>query len=134
VTQTIILSGSAQRFKAKQLIDVAPPNAVVKVDAPRRTVDQNSLMWALLSTLSRAKPEGRTHTPEVWKALMMNACGYEVQFLMGLDGNPFPHGFRSSKLSKDQMSELIEFIHSYAARHGVALSDEVPTKRTDGLA
>jgi hypothetical protein len=124
MTQTLIMSSSSRRFEAKRLIDLAPDYAVVKIDAPRRTVDQNALMWALLSTISRAKPDGRTHTPEVWKALMMNACGHEVQFLMGLDGNPFPHGFRSSKLGKDQMTELIEFIFSYAAQHGIVLTDE----------
>lgn len=64
------------------------------------------------------------HTPEIWKALFMSACGHQVQFVNGLDGLPFPVGFRSSKLDKDQMGELLECIQEYAARHGVNLSDE----------
>ena len=51
--------------------------------------------------------------------MFMHACGHAVQFESGLDGKPFPTGFRSSKLSKSQMSDLIEFIHAYAASNGV---------------
>ena len=69
-------------------------------------------------------PEGRRHTPEVWKALFMNACGHDVQFETGLNGSPFPVGFRSSRLSKGQMSELIEFIYAKGAEWGVEWSDE----------
>jgi len=80
-------------------------------------------MWAMLSDISRAKPDGRVHTPDVWKALFMSACGHEVQFLMGLDGNPFPAGFKTSKLRKDQMADLITFIAEYGDTHGVKWQD-----------
>ena len=80
-------------------------------------------MWALLSDIARAKPEGRRHTAEIWKCLFMAACGHAVQFEQGLDGAPFPIGFRTSRLTKEQMSDLIEFIHAYAAKHGVKLED-----------
>ena len=122
--QTIILSTPRQRAMARRLIDLAPDRAVVNIREERRTNAQNDLMWSLLSDLSRAKPEGRTHTPDMWKALCMAACGHEVQFLMGLDGNPFPVGFRSSRLSKAQMSELIEFIFAWGSERGVRWSNE----------
>ena len=121
--QTVILAGDPQRALAKRLIDLAPQGAVVNVREAGRTLDQNARMWAMLSDVSRAKPEGRTMTPELWKALFMNACGHEVQFLNGLDGQPFPHGFRSSRLSKAQMGELMEFISAYGAQHGVRWSE-----------
>lgn len=121
--QTLILAGQPQRALAHDLIDRAPQGAVVNIREARRTLDQNALLWALLSDLSRAKPEGRAHTPEMWKALAMHACGHAVQFENGLDGQPFPVGFRSSRLSKAQMSELIEFIIAYGAQHGVVFSD-----------
>lgn len=122
--QTIILRGPSQRQLAKQLIDKAPIDAVVNVRAAKRTLDQNAKMWAMMSDLSRAKPEGRTHTPEVWKALMMKACGHAVQFEIGLDNEPFPVGFRSSNLTKAQMIDLIEFAYQYGAENGVVWSDE----------
>jgi hypothetical protein len=119
MTQTILLRGPSQRALAKQLIDRAPADAVVQISEAKRSLDQNAKMHAMLSDISRAKPEGRMHTPEVWKTLMMHACGHAVQFELGLNGQPFPTGFRSSRLTKAQMSELIEFIYEYGARHNV---------------
>jgi hypothetical protein len=121
--QTVILASDRQRILAHRLVDKAPAGAVLNIREANRTVEQNSKLWAMLSDVSRAKPDGRTHTPEMWKALFMHACGHEVQFLNGLDGNPFPHGFRSSRLTKAQMSELIESILEYGARHEVQWSE-----------
>lgn len=121
--QTVILRGDVQRALAKRLIDAAPRDAVVNVHEAKRTLDQNARLWALLSDVSRAKPEGRTHTADVWKALFMHACGHAVQFELGLNGQPFPTGFRSSHLTKAEMSDLMECISEYGARHGVVWSE-----------
>ena len=121
MTQTVILSTPTRRQWAHKLIDAAPDHATVTIRPQDRTLDQNALLWQLLSTISVAKPEGRKHTPEVWKCLLMSACGHAVQFEVGLDGTAFPVGFRSSRLSRHQMSELIEFTMAYAAKHGVQL-------------
>ena len=120
--QTVIIRGQSQRDLAKRLIDAAPVDAVVTVKEATRNADQNALMWALLSDISRAKPDGRKHTPEVWKSLFMSACGHEVQFAQGLDGNPFPVGFRSSRLSVRQMADLITFIQAWGDERGVKWS------------
>lgn len=120
--QTLILETPRARADAKRVIDAAPFGSVVSIKPPARTIDQNDLMWGLLSDISRAKPLGRRHTPDMWKALFMKACGHHVQFLEGLDGEPFPVGFRSSKLTKRQMSELVEFIFSYGDEHGVTFT------------
>jgi len=121
--QTIILYGPQARSEARRLIDLAPPRAIVNIRPEKRTLAQNDKLWAMLSDVSRAKPDGRMHTPEVWKALFMSACGHAVQFETGLDGAPFPVGFRSSRLSKSQMIDLIDFIGSYGAAHGVEWSE-----------
>lgn len=123
MSQTVILSGPSRRALAKQIIDRAPQDAVVTVRAATRSTDQNAKMWAMLSDLARAKPEGRTHTSEVWKQLVMHACGHAVQFEIGLNGQPFPTGFRSSRLTKQQMGDLIEWIYAYGAEHGVVWSE-----------
>lgn len=122
--QTIILSGPYSRQRAHQLIERAPDGLVVNVRQPKRSDDQNAKMWAMLSDISRAKPEGRRHTPDDWKAIFMHACGWEVQFVEGLDGRPFPQGFRSSQLNKGQMADLITFIGAYGDQHGVVWTNE----------
>lgn len=122
--QTVILEGSGSRGIAHRLIDVAPAGSVLNVKAPKRTLDQNAKLWAMLSDVSRAQPLGRKHPPETWKALFCHACGYAVRFEMGLNGEPFPVGHQTSRMSKQQMSELIEFILSWGSENGVAWSDE----------
>lgn len=122
--QTIILRGDSQRNLAKAFIDQAPVDAVITVKEATRNTDQNARMWAMLSDVSRAKPDGRRHTTDVWKALFMQACGHEVQFMHGLtDGSPFPIGFRSSRLTVRQMADLITFIQAYGDEKGVKWSE-----------
>jgi len=116
---TIILAGEEQRRIATHAIVRAPLGSVVTIKPPGRTLSQNARMWAMLTDLSRQCPEGRRYTPETWKGLVMQACGHEVQFIPGLSGQPFPLGFRSSRLTKAQMAELIEWIEAYGAEHGV---------------
>lgn len=122
--QTVVLGSNRERAIAHELVERAPRNAVLTIKAATRTIDQNSLLWALLSEVSRAKPDGRCHTPEVWKQLFMHACGHAVQFELGLNGQPFPTGFRSSRLTKQEMGDLLDFIHAWCAEKGVPLSDE----------
>jgi len=120
MSQTVILRGDKQRAFAKRMIDAAPADAVVKVSAPKRNVDQNARMWSMISDVSRAKPEGRNWVPETWKAAFMQSLGHQVQFCEGLDDSgPFPIGFRSSRLTVRQMADLITVIAEYGDRHGV---------------
>lgn len=118
--QTIILSGPSSRQKAERLINAAPSGAILTVKLPTRSTDQNALMWSLLSEISRAKPEGRSLSPDIWKCVFMAATGHQVRFEPTLEGDGvIPIGFRSSRLTKDEMSDLLECIIEYGARHGV---------------
>ena len=124
--QTVILRGDSQRKLAHKFIEQAPVDAVVNIAEANRTKDQNARLWAMLSDISRAKPEGRKYTAEQWKCVFMSACGWEVQFLEGLDGQPFPAGFRSSKMTKKQMRDLHEYIAAYGDQHGIQWSEPNP--------
>ena len=86
MAQTVILRGDSQRAFAKALIDRAPVDAVVTIKQASRTTEQNAKMWAMLSDIARAKPEGRHWTAETWKCAFMHYLGHQVQFCMGLDG------------------------------------------------
>lgn len=122
---TAIIRGN--REFAHRLVDCAPQGSVVTVKPSRRSLDQNALLWAILSRISAAKPEGRQLTPEVWKSVFMHALGHEQRFEMALDGKGFvPVGFRTSRMNKEQFSELIEFVRAYAATHGIDLDEPNP--------
>ena len=125
MSHVVILRGDAQRILAKRLIDAAPLDAVVTVKEGTRSPSQNSLMWAMLSDIARAKPEGRSWSPEIWKAGFMAALGHEIIWQPGIEGAPaFPAGFRTSRLSKARMGDLITFIAAYGDKHGVRWTGE----------
>ncbi len=124
MTYKIALTNDFTRARAKTVIDQAPPGHIVTIAEPKRTLDQNDKMWAMLSDVALAKPLGRRHTPDDWKAIAMNACSWECAFLEGLDGRPFPVGFRSSKLSKSMMSTLIDWLQAFGDEQGVKWSEQ----------
>lgn len=130
MAQTVILHGKSQKQFAHDLIEKAPAGAVLTIREAKRTVDQNSMLWACLSDVSRSMPDGRRHTPEVWKTLFMHACGHAVQFEHGLNGQPFPVGFRSSNLTKSQMADLITFILQWGDEKGVVWTNPEDLRRT----
>lgn len=116
----IYLVGKSQREYASTALAAAPDNCVVSITKPTRTPPQNKKMWAMLSDVERAQPEGRQWVKETWKAAFMQYLGHQCQFAEGLDGTgPFPVGFSSSKLNVQQMRDLIEVIYEYGSRHGV---------------
>jgi hypothetical protein len=119
--QVVVLSSPRARQTAYALIERAPHGAVLSVAEAARTNDQNAKLWAMLSEIARAKPEGRVLPTEKWKALFMDAAGFKVDWEPGLNGGVVPCGYRSSRLTKAEFSDLIECIHEFAARHGIEL-------------
>lgn len=130
----VILDSRFQRQKAADWCWALKDGTRVEFKAPKRSDDQNAKMWVLLSEVaSQVDHMGKRYTPDEWKILFMHACGREVKFLPGLDGKTFvPWGQSSSDLSKQEMSDLIEFIHAWGAEHGVTFnepaSDHPPSK------
>lgn len=124
MSQTIRLTTPARREQAKRLIDQAPERATVKIAPENRTTAQNDKMWAMLSDVSRAKPQGRVMNPKAWKAVFMDAIGKQATWEPALDGSGVVcTGYRSSYLSVADMSDMIAQIDAYAAEHGVELRD-----------
>lgn len=125
----IVLGSPAARDAAAALVAKAPPMTRVEFKGARRTLAQNDRMWAMLTDIARQKDHGgRRYTPDQWKVIFLHAAGREVQFIPSLDGTTFiPWGQSSSDLSKEEMSELIEFLFAWGAENGVVWSD--PTEQ-----
>lgn len=120
MTARVFLRGDSQRHYATSLVMGADRDSVVTIAAPRRSTEQNAKMWAMLTDVARAKPEGREWTKEAWKAAFMHSLGHEIEFGQALDGKGFfPVGFKSSRLTVGQMRDLIECIYEYGSRHDV---------------
>lgn len=121
----LILNSQADRQKAIHWIQQAKPHTRVEFKAHKRSTDQNSKMWAMLTEVAeQATHMGQRYTPDQWKILFMYACGREVQFLPGLDGKTFlPWGQSTSNLSKEEMTDLIEFIFAWGAENDITFRD-----------
>lgn len=122
MTAPLIIREHNRAYIAAQVAS-APEGWVVSIREPTRTLEQNARLWAMLTDLSRQKAGGIVATPEDWKCLAMHACGWESQFMQGIDGKPFPIGFRSSRLTVAQMRDLIDWLLAYGAEQGVVWSD-----------
>lgn len=127
------LAHKTARERAIEAVRNAPDGARVKIEEPRRTLDQNAKLWPMLHDIAIQFPyHGEHRTPDEWKGLMLHACGKEVHFLPSLDGKGFvPFGMRSSKLSKREFAELIEFIYAWGAENGIRWSDPAELKEAE---
>ena len=122
----LTIHSAADRARAAKYIADCPFGTRVEFKAAKRTLPQNDRMWAMLTDIAQQKEHcGRKYTPDQWKPLFMHACGREMQFVPTLDGQSFmPLGYRSSELSKDEMSALIEFMFAWGAENGVTFHDQ----------
>jgi len=82
-------------------------------------------MWAMLTDVATQREHfGGRYTPDQWKAIFMDACGAELQYIPTWVGLTFlPWGFRSSDLSKEEMSELISFMQAWGDQNGIVWHD-----------
>lgn len=119
----LVLDSPADRQKAVTWIGKAPVGTRVEFKASKRSLPQNDLMWALLTDFSQQfAMNDRKYDPSQWKAIFLHAFGREISFLPSLDGKTFlPIEMSSSDLSKEEMTDFIEFIIKEAAERGVVL-------------
>lgn len=118
------------RAELVRAVELAPLGAQFElVDAPR-TLAQNRLMWRLLGRIAdQLEHCGEHWAPEDWKCAFLKAMGKTIRFMPALDGQGVVAiGYHSSKLSKSEMSDMVELIYSYGAEHGVEF-DDPPARR-----
>ncbi len=126
--QYFILAHDTARQMAIQAIRNAPEGFVVEVKQATRSLEENSLLHALITQISRTQEwAGKKHDVETWKRLLVAAwCrvhGSAVEILPALDG----HGVdivpvRTSKLTKKECADLIEYIYAWGADNGIEWS------------
>jgi hypothetical protein len=122
----LIIQRNADRERAVRWCQKAPPGTRVEFKETKRSLPQNSRMYAMLTDIARQKEHcGRKYTVDQWKAIFMHALGQEVQFIPSLDEKTFILlGYHSSDLSKGEMSALIELMLAWGAENGVKFHDQ----------
>jgi len=116
----IILQSKSDRERASAWIANAPTGTTVEFRGPRRNCDQNALMWSLLGQISKqVKWHGQHLTAEDFKDLC-SASLRRYQTVPGIDQNTVvPLGMRTSQMTKEEMTQLIELIIAFGAEQGV---------------
>jgi len=100
---------------------------ILTIRLETRSMSQNRLMWPLLTAFSKQLQwpvNGKMvyMQPEDWKDVLTAAFkGEEVKLAMGLNGGVVMLGQRTSKFTKPQFSEWIEFLYSTAVERDVRL-------------
>lgn len=100
----------------------------VELRPARRTLDQNARLHATLAEVARqVEWAGKRRDVTTWKRLMtaawLRARGEQLEVLPALDGHGVDIVFeRTSRLTRAECAELMEYVYAWGAQHGVRFS------------
>ena len=118
------LTGEVAKKAACREILAAPEGYVVTLAEPTRTLDQNSLLWPLLTDVSKQVDwYGNKLTADEWKDVF-SASLKRQKVVPGLDGGFVVCGQSTSRMSKREFSDLVELIYAFGAERGVVFSGQ----------
>ncbi len=129
----IVLGSEQHRRFVGSLVATSPPQSVVTIEPPRRTINQNDAFHALCGDIADAFPEwnGIHMDADDWKALLIVSHAVAtgepggMRMVPDLEG----HGFvqlreSSARMSKARGSSLIEYATAWAVSHNVPIKGE----------
>ncbi len=121
--RTVFLSSKSARQRAHALIDAAPEGMVMRLAEATRTDTQNKALWPRIADIRAQVPTLQQYSPDQIKLMFLDALKTELVFLPKLEGaGMFPVGMKSSILTVEQFSALLELLNEFAARNGVVWS------------
>lgn len=97
-----------------------PDGTTVEFRAPRRSTDQNALMWSFLGQISKQVLWYGAHlSSEDWKDVL-TASLRRTRVVPGIDAGTFvPLGMRTSQMTKQELSDLLELVVAFGTEKGV---------------
>lgn len=112
----------ARHFEAGRAVRI-----VVKEMQPNRTLDQNRKLWAMLNDVATQvlwHVDGREQLlePDEWKEILTAGLRKTQRVAAGVEGGFVMLGSRTSRMTIQEMAELIEFIEWFGADRGVRWS------------
>lgn len=116
----IILNTPADRTRAATWVHKAPPGTSVMFKVTKRTLDQNAKLWAGLTDIAQqVEWYGQHLSADDWKDVL-TASLRRVRVVPGIDAGTFvPLGMRTSDMTKDEFSQLLELMLAFGTEHGV---------------
>ena len=122
----VTLHSQADRDKVCRWVQKVDAGTRVELKEAKRTDDQNSKFWAMLTEVSQQLLwHGQKLNTEDWKLVFLDALKRELRIVPNITGNGFVNlGRSSSDLTKAEFSDLIEIIAAFGAEHGVQFQDD----------
>jgi len=122
---TVIIRTDADRKLVQKWAGNVPVGTRIEFKAQRRSGQANDLMWARLTDIAQqVEWYGQKLSPEDFKD-MLTASLRRARVVPGIDpGTYVPLGMRTSDMSKEEFSNLLELIAAFGAEHGVVFGDE----------
>jgi hypothetical protein len=122
-----VLAHPEARRRAMNAVAEAPDGFRVQVSPQSRNLEQNALLWVLLTAFAEqlewpVNGQMTRLAAEDWKDLLTAAYKRETtRVAMGLDGGMVMLGMRTSRMDKTQFAEFLDFVMSVAADRGVEI-------------
>lgn len=100
----------------------------ITVAEPKRSVEQNARLWAILTDISRQVEwpvDGKMQrlSPEDFKHILSAGLKREQRVAQGMDGGFVILGQRTSKMTKRELSDLMELATAFGIEHGVTFNE-----------
>jgi hypothetical protein len=101
---------------------------VVEIKEQKRSLDQNAHLWAILGDISeQVEWYGQRLLSEDWKHILTAGLKREQRVAPGIDGGFVVLGTSTSRMTKAELSELIEFAYAFGASKGVRFVSQSET-------
>ena len=102
---------------------VAGHRMTLEMRPEKRSTPQNRKLWVMLGEIAaQVDWHGQRLDAEDWKHIL-TASLKKQRAVPGIDGGFVVLGTKTSRMSKAEMSDLIELMHAFGAEHGVRFAD-----------
>jgi len=122
--RVFVLRNEEIRRRCQEAVWDADDGYKVTISEPTRTLEQNSRLWPSLTEISeQVEWYGKKLTPEDWKHVFTSSLK-KMEVVPNLEGTGFVAlGLSTSRMTKRELSDLLELIYSFGAEKGVTFHD-----------
>ena len=115
---------TAQLWPAVKSLLLAGHRLTLELRTQTRSTAQNRLMWSILGDVARQVDwHGQKLDAEDWKHIFSASLNNQ-RAVPGLSGGFVVLATKTSRMTKQEMSDLIELMHAFGAQHDVIFTKE----------
>ncbi len=124
-----VLAHDRARALAELGVRSAPEGYVVIIREPNRTLEQNSALHRLLACIVKSKTKwaGQEWDIDSWRAIFASAFAkadnLPCQTIPGLEGEFVAIRRSTARMTKKELSGMIEYVQAWCAQNGVPTDD-----------